>query len=67
MRLDRLRKIPRPLLEQLKVGGRLVAPVGRVEQQLVRITRTPDGFAREVITGVRFVPMTGKAQEQPKR
>ncbi len=58
-------EIPRPLLEQLKVGGRLVAPVGRLEQRLVRITRTPDGFERKVITGVRFVPMTGKAQDRP--
>jgi protein-L-isoaspartate(D-aspartate) O-methyltransferase len=61
------REIPRPLLEQLKVGGKLVAPLGRREQRLVRITRTPDGFERKVITGVRFVPMTGKAQDQPER
>jgi protein-L-isoaspartate(D-aspartate) O-methyltransferase len=60
-------EIPRPLLEQLKVGGRLVAPVGKLHQQLVRITRTADGFQRKVITAVRFVPMTGKAQEQPQR
>jgi protein-L-isoaspartate(D-aspartate) O-methyltransferase len=60
------REIPRPLLDQLKVGGRLVAPVGRFEQHLVRITRTPTGFEREVITQVRFVPMTGKAQDNPQ-
>ena len=59
-------EIPRPLLEQLKVGGRLVAPVGRSEQQLIRITRTSNGFEQEVITGVRFVPMTGKAQEKTR-
>jgi protein-L-isoaspartate(D-aspartate) O-methyltransferase len=57
------REIPRPLLEQLKVGGRLVAPVGRSEQQLVRVTRTATGFEREIIAVVRFVPMTGKAQD----
>jgi protein-L-isoaspartate(D-aspartate) O-methyltransferase len=57
-------QIPRPLLDQLKPGGRLVAPVGRDDQRLVRITRTPDGFKREVITDVRFVPMTGKAQHE---
>jgi protein-L-isoaspartate(D-aspartate) O-methyltransferase len=55
--------VPKPLLEQLKVGGRLVAPVGRDEQDLVRITRTETGFQREVLAPVRFVPMTGKAQE----
>jgi protein-L-isoaspartate(D-aspartate) O-methyltransferase len=61
--------VPRPLLEQLKVGGRLVAPVGKLDQKLVRITRTETGYEREVITAVRFVPMTGKAQDedQPKR
>jgi protein-L-isoaspartate(D-aspartate) O-methyltransferase len=57
-------RIPQPLLDQLKVGGRLVAPVGRDEQELVRITRTLTGFEREVIAPVRFVPMTGKAQRE---
>jgi protein-L-isoaspartate(D-aspartate) O-methyltransferase len=56
-------RVPRPLLDQLKVGGRLVAPVGRDDQELVRITRTSTGFDREVIVPVRFVPMTGKAQQ----
>jgi protein-L-isoaspartate(D-aspartate) O-methyltransferase len=55
--------IPRPLLDQLKPGGRLVAPVGRDDQQLVLITRTATGFTKEVIAAVRFVPMTGKAQD----
>lgn len=54
--------VPRPLLDQLKVGGRLVAPVGREDQQLIRITRTASGYDREVIAPVRFVPMTGEAQ-----
>lgn len=56
-------EIPRPLLEQLKVGGRLVAPVGRWEQTLVRITRTDTGYVREAVGPVRFVPMTGRAQD----
>jgi protein-L-isoaspartate(D-aspartate) O-methyltransferase len=55
------RRIPQPLLDQLKVGGRLVAPVGGEEQDLVRITRTEKGYDRQVIAPVRFVPMTGKA------
>jgi protein-L-isoaspartate(D-aspartate) O-methyltransferase len=54
--------VPRPLLEQLKPGGRLVAPVGRGDQDLIRITKVPTGYKREVLAAVRFVPMTGKAQ-----
>ncbi len=55
--------VPQPLLDQLKMGGRLVAPIGRGDQELVRITRTDHGFVRELVTMVRFVPMTGKAQQ----
>ncbi len=60
--------IPQPLLDQLAVGGRLVIPVGGFAQNLVVVERTQDGYARQVITPVRFVPMTGKAQDrQPGR
>lgn len=55
--------IPRPLKEQLKVGGRLVIPVGNFAQQLLVITRTATGYRSEVIFDVVFVPMTGKAQQ----
>jgi protein-L-isoaspartate(D-aspartate) O-methyltransferase len=54
-------KVPKPLLDQLRVGGRLVAPVGRGDQDLVVITKTEHGLKTEVIDAVRFVPMTGKA------
>jgi protein-L-isoaspartate(D-aspartate) O-methyltransferase len=57
-------EIPEPLREQLAVGGRLVIPVGRGSQDLVLLTRTAKGFERERVTGVRFVPMTGKAEER---
>jgi len=56
--------VPKSLLDQLKVGGRLVAPVGRDDQHLVRITRTETGLKREVLEPVRFVPMTGKVQSR---
>ncbi len=58
-------KIPQPLLTQLKIGGVLVAPVGRAwqAQELVRVTRTARGYRRQRLFGVRFVPMTGKAQK----
>jgi protein-L-isoaspartate(D-aspartate) O-methyltransferase len=55
-------EIPPPLLEQLKPGGRLVMPVGKTLQQLIRITKTAHGQVRETLLPVRFVPMTGKAQ-----
>ena len=55
-------RVPKPLLEQLRVGGRLVAPVGRDEQKLVVIGRTAQGLTTEVVTYVRFVPMTGRAR-----
>ena len=58
-------EIPKPLLQQLKKpGGILVAPVGKAgDQRLVRLTRTLEGFKEEQLMLVRFVPMTGKAQE----
>jgi protein-L-isoaspartate(D-aspartate) O-methyltransferase len=58
-------EIPGPLLAQLKVGGRLVIPVGEADQQLLVVTRTETGYLRESVLPVRFVPMTGKAQREP--
>ena len=52
--------IPRPLLEQLAEGGRLVLPVGDLfEQTLERVTRRGDSFHIERLGGVRFVPLIG--------
>jgi len=55
--------IPEPLKQQLKVGGRLVIPVGRYFQSLSVVTRTSEGFREQSVIPVAFVPMTGKAQE----
>ena len=55
-------KIPESLKEQLKVGGRLVIPVGRDPkiQELVRVTRiSEDEYRREDLADVRFVPLIG--------
>jgi protein-L-isoaspartate(D-aspartate) O-methyltransferase len=57
-------RVPRPLLEQLKMGGRLIIPVGAGDQELIRITKTPEGLRREELLGVRFVPMTGEVMEK---
>ena len=56
--------IPPPLKEQLRVGGRLVLPVGELFQELVVVTRSPTGYDTEKIFPVRFVPMTGQIQEK---
>src|SRR6516164_3347250 len=55
-------KIPDALKEQLKIGGRLVIPVGRdlKIQELVRVTRISETrFQREDLADVRFVPLIG--------
>jgi protein-L-isoaspartate(D-aspartate) O-methyltransferase len=56
--------IPQPLVEQLKVGGKLVIPVGTAWQELMVITKTEKGTVEKSVTPVRFVPMTGEAQER---
>jgi protein-L-isoaspartate(D-aspartate) O-methyltransferase len=58
-------EIPRPLLDQLAPGGRLIMPVGRGTEDLVLVTRTDDGFERRTITRVRFVPLTGEPGQHP--
>jgi protein-L-isoaspartate(D-aspartate) O-methyltransferase len=55
--------VPEPLLEQLNEGAKLVIPVGDYMQYLEVYTRTGDKFERERNVPVRFVPMTGKAEE----
>ena len=54
--------IPPPLEAQLAVGGKLVVPVGEDYQQLVVVERTASGYERRSVAPVRFVPMTGRAQ-----
>ena len=58
-------KIPQPLVDQLALGARMVIPVGLGVQELVVLERTERGVTRRSVLPVRFVPMTGKAQEQP--
>jgi protein-L-isoaspartate(D-aspartate) O-methyltransferase len=59
-------KVPQPLLDQLKVGGHMVIPLGKVFQDLVVYTKTPTGFEKKNVVPVRFVPMTGEAQQPSK-
>ncbi len=56
-------EVPQPLIDQLKIGGRLIVPVGVMSQDLVLIEKEKSGITRHSMIPVRFVPMTGKAQE----
>ncbi len=57
-------QVPEPLLEQLAIGARLVIPVGEHEQWLKVLERTPTGIETRTLFEVRFVPMTGEAEER---
>jgi protein-L-isoaspartate(D-aspartate) O-methyltransferase len=54
-------EVPKALLEQLAVGGRMVIPVGPGgSQELLRLTRRgPEQYDREVLDRVSFVPLLG--------
>ncbi|HEX3127729.1 MAG TPA: protein-L-isoaspartate(D-aspartate) O-methyltransferase [Thermoanaerobaculia bacterium] len=57
-------EVPKPLLDQLAVGGNLVVPVGDSWQDLKVYTKQKDGsFHQRKVLPVRFVPMTGEAQK----
>ncbi|HKZ31661.1 MAG TPA: protein-L-isoaspartate(D-aspartate) O-methyltransferase [Vicinamibacteria bacterium] len=56
-------RIPEPLKQQLKDGGRLVVPVGDEWQELVVVTRRGERFEERRVLPVRFVPMTGKVRQ----
>jgi len=55
--------VPRPLVEQLAPGGRIVMPIGDPGwvQQLVKVTKNDDGtLVQQDLGGVRFVPLIGE-------
>jgi len=57
------KEVPPALLTQLKIGGRLVIPVGdRSEQQLLLITRTETGTEETILDRVRFVALQAGKQ-----
>ena len=61
-------EVPRRLMDQMRVGARMVIPVGDLptSQDLIRVIRTtPVAFEREGLTGVRFVPLVGQEGWDP--
>jgi protein-L-isoaspartate(D-aspartate) O-methyltransferase len=53
-------KLPKTLISQLKVGGNLIIPIGKIDQTLLRIIRHKDSISKETLLPVRFVPMVEK-------
>jgi len=58
--------IPKPLIEQLKEGGRMVVPVGTYTQELKKIVKCSGKIETTDVIPVVFVPMTGEAMKQKK-
>jgi protein-L-isoaspartate(D-aspartate) O-methyltransferase len=50
------KEVPKPLVDQLAVGARLVAPVGSFDQELRVLERTATGIETRILYPVRFVP-----------
>lgn len=59
--------LPQPLIDQLKVGGKMVAPVGEYFQDLRVITKTADGLETESVIPVRLLPMQGEVRDRGER
>ncbi|MBN2030074.1 protein-L-isoaspartate(D-aspartate) O-methyltransferase [bacterium] len=57
-------RIPEPLVEQLKEGGRMIIPVGTYFQELVLLTKKDGEISKKQLIPVRFVPMTGEIQKK---
>ncbi len=57
-------KVPQPLIDQLKDGGRMIIPVGPTwDQELVLLRKQGGRLDQGAVLPVRFVPMTGQAQK----
>jgi protein-L-isoaspartate(D-aspartate) O-methyltransferase len=57
-------KVPQPLVDQLKEGGRMIIPVGERYQQVLHLLKKQNGeLINEALRPTLFVPMTGKAEE----
>jgi protein-L-isoaspartate(D-aspartate) O-methyltransferase len=57
-------KIPQPLADQLRIGGRMILPLGDFSQDLVLIQKNALGITQQTLLPVRFVPMTGEIENK---
>jgi len=61
-------KVPPPLVEQLRDGGRMIIPVGPMgDQELVLLRKQGKQLEKHAVLPVRFVPMTGKTRQETDR
>jgi protein-L-isoaspartate(D-aspartate) O-methyltransferase len=60
--------VPGLLVEQLRVGGIMVLPVGQTDdvQNLIRVVKTPEGLDFQELAAVRFVPLIEGIAEGPR-
>lgn len=57
-------RVPQPLTEQLKDGGRMIIPVGGLgEQELYLLEKRNGQLEQRAVLPVRFVPMAGEAMK----
>ena len=60
-------RVPQPLIDQLKDGGRVIIPVGPVwNQELVLLRKRGGKLDQQAVLPVSFVPMTGEIERSPK-
>lgn len=55
--------LPEKLINQLRIGGIMVVPLGNDEQQMVKITKQIEGYTQEIVGKAYFVPMLAGKQK----
>lgn len=58
------KEIPKPLIDQLAEGGRMIIPVGEYFQDLILVKKTKGKISKKKVLPVRFVPMKGIAETE---